>query len=272
MKIATTILLHSFRRVRLLVLATGGVLGVFQVFLILIAGSIHRSQAFDQISMLLPPVVRELLGPAMSSILSFQGIVGLGYFHLAVLTALVAVSISLGTMLTGEIQAGWMDLVLARPVARHWMITRGILVQIGSSAALLIMMMTGTWIGLATLAPAGAVLPAPRLVLSLAVNLGLLMLAWSAIAMGIGAAFRRRGPANGLAALLALATFLLDYIARAWKPAATVAWISPFRYYNPFDLIMGRPLALRDLLVLGSLAAAGYLAAFFLFSRRDIQH
>ena len=72
--------------------------------------------------------------------------------------------------------------------------------------------------------------------------------------------------------MLALATFLLDYVARLWQPAEKIAWLSPFRYYNPFDLITGNTLPLRNLAVLGGIALAGFAAAYVLFERRDISH
>ena len=72
--------------------------------------------------------------------------------------------------------------------------------------------------------------------------------------------------------LIALAMFLLDYVARAWAPAERVAWLSPFRYYSPFDLIMGSPLSWRNLLVLAGIAVSGFTFAFVAFSRRDISH
>jgi ABC-type transport system involved in multi-copper enzyme maturation permease subunit len=57
-----------------------------------------------------------------------------------------------------------------------------------------------------------------------------------------------------------------------WQPAQSVAWLSPFRYYNPFDLITGNPLPLKNVVVLGAIAAAGFAAAYVLFARRDISH
>ena len=90
--------------------------------------------------------------------------------------------------------------------------------------------------------------------------------------MAIASASRRRAVAGALAGLLALATFLLDYVARAWQPAESIAWLSPFRYYNPSELLMGNPLSAKNLAVLASIAVTGYAVAYVLFSRRDITH
>ena len=141
-----------------------------------------------------------------------------------------------------------------------------------SMVAVLGTMMIGTWAGLNWLAPSGAEWPARHLILSLVINLGVLMLCWSAVAMAIGSASRRRSVAGGLAGVLALAMFLLDYVARAWEPAERVAWLSPFRYYSPFELLMGSALSAKNILVLAGIAAAGFSMAYVLFSRRDISH
>ena len=114
--------------------------------------------------------------------------------------------------------------------------------------------------------------PSVGLVGSLAINLGFLMLCWAAIAMAIGCACRRRGSAGAIAGLLALTAYLTDYIGRAWKPAESVAWLSPFRYYTPFELVMGSAVSAKSLYVLGGIAAAAFALAYLLYSRRDISH
>src|ERR1035438_5825247 len=69
---------HSLRRTRTLVLTTGILLGAFQVVLVAVAGSIQGSGGFEALSALLPPFVRELMGPAFVSFMSFAGIVSVG--------------------------------------------------------------------------------------------------------------------------------------------------------------------------------------------------
>jgi len=266
------LLAHSIKRVRILVLAMGLLLGGFQVILILVAKSIHNSGGFDQLSALLPPFARELMGPALTSMMSFAGIVCVGYFHLAVMSSLIAVSIALATTPTSEIESGFIDLILARPLSRHWIITRSIIVAALSTAVLLVMMMLGTWLGLQTLGPKDAQWPSSALIAALVKNLALLMLCWSGVAMAIGAASRRRSVAGTLAGFLALGTFLLDYVGRLWKPAESIAWLSPFRYYSPMELVMGNPLPAKHLAVLGGIAVVGFGIAYLAFSRRDIAH
>jgi len=263
---------HSVKRVRTLILTTGALLAGFQVVLVLVARSIDASGGFDELAKMLPPFAREMMGPSLASFMSFAGIVCLGYFHLVVMSALVAIAIAIATTPTSEIETGFIDLVLSRPVARHWVVTRTIFVAVLSIAVLLGAMLAGTWTGLHTLAPARAVWPSARLILSLAGNLALLLLCWSGVAMAIGAAARRRSAAAAITGLLAFTAFLLDYVGRLWARADAVARLSPFRYYNSFDLVMGNALPMKNVWVLGGIAAAGFAAAYWVFSRRDITH
>ena len=272
MSAAWLLLLYSLKRFRTTLLTMGLLLSGFQMILIAVARSIQSTGGFEQLTALLPPFARELLGPSLTSFMSFAGIVCLGYFHLSVMGSLVGLAITIATIPTSEIETGFMDLILARPVARHWIVTRTILALIVSTALLLAMMMTGTWAGLETLAPKSVTWPSVKLVSSLATNLSLLMLAWGGVALAIASASRRRGVAGAIAGLLALAAFLMDYVGRLWQRAESVAWLSPFRYYNPFELVMGNPLPSKNLLVLGGIAAAGCVTAYVLFGRRDISH
>jgi ABC-2 type transport system permease protein len=272
MKRPLILLIQSLKRVRTLVLAMALLLAAFQILLILVAGPIQRSGSFQRLGDMLPSFVREVMGPSLTAMMSFGGIVCLGYFHLAVIGSLVGLSIAIGTMPTSEIETGFMDLILSRPLPRHWIITRSIVVMIICAVAVLGMMMIGTSLGLYGLAPRDAEWPASGLIWNLVINLGALMLCWNSVAMAIGAGSRRRSVAGGVTGLLALAMFLLDYVARAWEPAAQVGWLSPFRYYSPFELLMGNALPAKNLLVLAGIAVSGFSLAYILFSRRDISH
>lgn len=261
---------YSLKRVRTLVAAMAVLLAAFQILLIVVAGSIQSSNSFEQLGEFIPSFVRQLMGPSFLSLMSFSGIVCIGYFHLAVMGSLVGLAIALGTMPTSEIETGFMDLILSRPIARRRLITRSIISMVICTLLVLVMMAMGTWAGLTWFAPQTVAWPSAQTILALLINLAGLMLCWNAIALAIGSASRRRGVAGGLAGLVALAMFLLDYVARAWEPAERVAWVSPFRYYSPVELVIGNTLSAKNMLVLASVALSGYALAYFLFSRRDV--
>ncbi len=267
---ALALLRHSLKRVRTLVVVMGVLLAAFQFLLILVARSIHRSNAFDQMGSLIPDFMRNLIGPSFVGLMSFGGIVCVGYFHIAVMGSLVGLTIALATEPASEIETQFMDLILSRPLARHWVITRSFALLLTCTGFVLAMMMVGTWSGLYFLGPRDATWPSGALVSSLAVNLGVLMLCWGGVALAIASRARRRSVAGAFAGVLALATYLLDYLARAWQPAESIAWLSPFRYYNALDLIVGRDIPAHHLWVLVSIAVGGLAVSYLLFARRDV--
>ncbi len=260
----------SLKRARTLLIATGLLLAAFQVLLVLIARSIRPSE-FEQLASLLPPFVREILGPSIASVMSFGGIVCLGYFELAIIIALLALIIALATVPASEIETGFADLILARPLRRHWIITRTIALVLFAVVTMLGTMVAGTWAGLFLYAPENAVWPSPAMVGWLTLNLGLLVLCWGGVAMALGAACRR-SVAGATTGLLALAAFILDYVGRLWSPADQFAWLSPFRYFIPFDLVMGNPLPVENILVLSAIGLSGFTLAYFFYTQRDISH
>ena len=264
------LLLNSLRRVRFLTITMGVLLAGFQILLTLVAGSIESSGGFSDFSNLIPDFMRQLMGPAFVSLMSFSGIVTVGYFHVAVMGSLMGLTIAIATEPAAEIEKGFMDLILSRPLARPWVIFRSITLLAICSIFVLLMMTLGTGVGMKYLAPSGAIGPSAHLIRSLTINLMMLMFCWGGITLAISSVSRRRGVAGALAGLLALTTFLLDYVARAWEPAESVAWLSPFRYYSPLDLVTGSAISVKNLLVLGGVALVGAAFAFASFSRRDI--
>jgi ABC-2 type transport system permease protein len=259
----------SLKRVRWLLVATGVLLAGFQVLRVVIATSIYKSGGFEEIGTMLPPFVRQILGPAVAGVLSFNGIVCGAYFDLGVELALLALGIALATVPASEIESGFADLILARPLRRHWLITRAIALVFFAIVLMLLMLTAGIWAGLILFAPSEAPRPPTYQIMALAVNLGMLLLCWSSVAMAFGAAFRR-SVASSITSLLAFATLLLDVTQRLWEPLERIAWLSPFHYFDAFEIIMGDPLPMENLLVLGAIALTGFVLAYFLISERDI--
>ena len=97
----------------------------------------------------------------------------------------------------------------------------------------------------------------------------MLVMSWSGVALALGAAYRRSA-ASAATSLLAFAALLLDWAHRLWPPLDCIAWLSPFFYFRPYELVAGDPLRPENLLVLWAIATTGYIVAYLLFSQRDI--
>jgi ABC-2 type transport system permease protein len=259
----------SLKRARLLLGAMGLLLALVQVLRVRIAEKIYDAGQFDQLNSVLSSYLREIIGSALGSIMSFNGIVCGVYFDTGYIIALLALVIALSTLPASERETGFADLILARPVARHWLITRTIALVLFSIVLMLALMAAGTWAGLMLFAPDDAPWPTVRQILALALTLGALLSCWSGVAMAFGAACRR-GVASATTSLMAFLTLILDWAHRAWPPLDWLDWLSPFRYFSPYDLVAGKPLQWDNLLVLWAIAATGYILAYLIISQRDI--
>jgi hypothetical protein len=134
----------TLKRVWPLLCAMGLLLAAVQALRVRIAAEVHDTGQFGQLSALLPQAVRDILGPSLASIMSFNGIVIAVYFDTGFIIALLALAITLATLPASEIETGFADLILARPLSRHWLITRTIALVLFSILLMLLMIMAGT--------------------------------------------------------------------------------------------------------------------------------
>lgn len=261
---------HSLRRFAPMLLGVGLLLGGFEFLLTQVGAYLLRHSYFSQLSLLVPDFVRTMMGPSSIAMMSFTGIIAFGYFHPMVIGAVVTITIVIATEPAGEIEMRFVDLTLARELYRVDVIVRTIVVFSLGAAFVSGLMMLGTWTGLACCVPADAPRVGERLILSLAVSLGAIMVCWCGIALAAASLARRRAVASGLVGGAALAAYLLDYLGRAWEPAQSISRISPFHYFDPTPLIIGTPLSLWNIAVLVAIGALATTTAGVVFARRDI--
>lgn len=270
MKSGLALFLHSARRARTLILAVAALLVLFQVLLIIGAESLHKASSFPRIAALVPDVLRQVLGPSLLTMLSFSGIACLGYFHVAVQAVLIGLMIALGTEPAGEAETRFLDLVLAHPVARHWVITRTIALLLACAALLAGAMMLGSRVGLYYLVSGELARATFRPIPKLSLNLAVLIVCWGGIALAMATTVHRRSVAAARTALLAAAFYMVDLIAQVWKPLKPLARYSPFHYYNTLSLITGSGNASSDIIILACLACSSFLLAYIIFQYRDL--
>ena len=261
---------HSLARMRTAVLVAAAALALFQVLLAMAAAELQRQGTFEQLASLIPSFVRELFGTALMSMMSFSGIMALGYYHVAIVAVLVGLVVAVATEPAAEVEAGFADLVLARPVSREAVMARSLVLLIVCPAIVIAAMTAGTFAGLWWAAPPAAGRPPAGLVWRLAAGLWSVLACWGGVSLVIGAISRRRAVAAGVAGGAAAALMLVDYLSRVWKPLRGLARLSPFHYYSPLDLVMGTPLPPGDIAILLGTSAAAVALAFLLFHRRDI--
>jgi ABC-type transport system involved in multi-copper enzyme maturation permease subunit len=262
-----TLVGHSLRRWRGFLAATALMLIAFQFFMIIAARSLELSGRFRLIEAVMPAFISQWTNMAAAS---FAGFVLFGYSHPLVQLFLVATAIGIGSEPAGEIDTKFIDLLMARPLARGVAINRSLVVLVLVAMGAIVCMLAATWSGLRLLAPATARQPELRVVVSLAVNLAFLVLAWGSIALALASLSRRRATVAAAGGLLAFAMFVLDYVGRFWDAVTPVARISPFHYFDPFAMIGGQPVAMLDLATLLGVFVVGAVIANIAYGRRDL--
>ncbi len=218
----------------------------------------------------LQTIFRGLFGTEIGSTLGPAAITALTWVHPIVLTIVCAQVVVLCTKVpAGEIDHGTIDVLLGLPVSRAEVYVSSTIVWLGSGLLLLAMGMLGNWLG-ARLS-ADEPWADPHLLLPVIVNLYCLYVAVGAMACLASAMSDRRGRAAGAVFGIFLASYILNFVAQLWKPAANVSFLSVFRYYRPAMIRQDSHWPTADMLVLLVTAGVFWLVGAIVFARRDIR-
>lgn len=261
---------RSFGRIVGLFAGLAAVLAGLQVLLVLVATSQQQAQSFDLIMRLAPAFVQRQFGSTLPVFLSFGGLVTFGYFHPVVVLTIAVFAAFVASELAADVEGGHVDLLLARPLARHWLVTRSFALVVLCSITLVMLMMSTTWLALAAFAPEGASWPNATSVASMGAHLVAIAWCFGALGLAISAMVWRRMNAVGPAAIVAVSLYLLDLLAGSWQPIRAAGVISPFHYYQGAAVLAGSADSSRDLSVLGAMSLTFALLAYWRFSARDV--
>jgi ABC-2 type transport system permease protein len=238
-------------------------------------------------------IVQMMMGGEHVSIFRTTDMLSVGYVH-----ALMVIMLSIwavgraASAISGEIDRGTMELLLAQPLPRRLLIASHFVVDL----IVIPILCLGTWVGNALgiwlvdlhempvmNAPAEAIAPwvfGPGLL-----NVGALLFAISGYTMWLSAGGRFRSRVLGIAVLITLLQFLVNVIGQLWD---AIAWLRPltvFFYYQPQQIMLehhwsidlgqawndGKPLfAINVIAVLVVVGLVGYAGALWTFLRRDL--
>jgi ABC-2 type transport system permease protein len=258
---------RSFGRTSRPLLAIALVLCGFQLAIVATASSIASDGNVGGLARLVPGFLQPSLGLAL---LSFAGMTTIGYFDAIIVMLVVLVAIHLAAEPAGDVEAGFVDLLLARPLPRAWIVTRSLLVMMVSIVAIVLVMSAALWVGLSWLAPQQASWPEPRIVAKMGAHLMLVAWGFGAWSLAASAWARRRGAAVAVVAIVGVALYLLDFVGTLWRPVGRLAILSPFHYFHGGEILAGTANTAQDIVVLGSIALAGFAVAYWRFGRRDL--
>ncbi|MFH1747524.1 MAG: ABC transporter permease subunit [Planctomycetota bacterium] len=218
---------------------------------------------------LLRDFMRVLLGADLAAALTPTGLMTVGFGHPFVYALTWAILVTLCTRTTvGEIDRGTADLLLSLPSSRAAIFLGTSSVWVLAGIPVCLGPLIGIWIG-ERWCPLWEPVNFGRLMV-VSVNLWLLYLCVGGLTVFVSGLVIRRG--NAIAAVLAivLASVLLNFIAMLWPAAERVAFLGILHYYRPLPCIRSEDWPLSDMLVLGTVAALGWMLGMWRFCRRDI--
>ena len=264
----TALLARSFARHRALVIALAGLLSAFQILDVVVAHNLQANGLYAQFSALVPAFIQEAMGGVLVG--SFTGAIAVGFAHPLVMLSLSCVAIYLASEPAGEVEDGLVDLVVARPVPRFLMVARSAVVCVVGTAAIAAAMFGTSRVAVHWISPATAAALPPMRLAWIAANLLAIIWCFGAAALAMASHVRARMRAVATIALLAVFLYLLQFGAAAWAPLRPFARISPFRYYEPMQTLLGTSTPLVHIIGLLTTAVALGGLASALYMRRDL--
>jgi ABC-type transport system involved in multi-copper enzyme maturation permease subunit len=270
----TTLLAPLIRRsaaqARFVLLGCLCLLAGFQIVIVGQASALEEAHGFSRMAEFVPAFLQRGLGNKSLLLVTFKGTLALGYFHPVVAILISVLAIYFVTEPSHEVESGLVDVMLARSVPRHVVVTRSLVLAVGAVAAATLLMAAGTRLGLRLFGSPEFDAPSAAATARLLAHLAGVAVCFAGFGLAVAAGARRWSTAFTIVTLTAVLTYLLDFLAIGWPPLRSVAWISPFHYYPALSILAGDAPAWRNLAVLLSAAAAFSAFGYWRFSRRDL--
>jgi ABC-2 type transport system permease protein len=235
-------------------------------------------------------LLQSMIGGENISMFRMRDALTIGYVHpvIQAILCIWAVGRAAGAI-TGEIDRGTMELLLAQPVPRSRLILAHLCVDCVTIPILCLSLWAGNWLGrwLVGVQDDGPLpgLPgqiiSPMIFLPALANVAALVFALSGCTLWLSARGRFRGRVLSLAVFLVLLQFLVNVIGQLLDQAAWMRPFTVFYYFQPQQIILNGEWNARwhvnhwsqyvnVIVVLATVGVVGYLLALRTFCRRDL--
>jgi ABC-2 type transport system permease protein len=245
-------------------------LTVFQIIIVGQASALEQAHSFGRMGEFVPAFLQRGLGNQWTLLVTFKGTVAFGYFHPVVVVLVSVLAVYFATEPAHEVDSGLVDLVLARALPRRIVITRSLLLSVGSVIAAVTLMAGGTRLGLAMFASPEFEPPSAAATARLLLHLAAVAACFGGLALAVAAGARRWSTAFTTSSLAVVVLYLVDFLAIGWPPIRAIAWFSPFHYYPALSVLTGTAPAWRNLAILITAAAVLSAIGYWRFNRRDL--
>ena len=262
-----TLVSRSLGRVLRMWISCAALVAGFQFALTAAAVSFNESGGYQQLVDAAPAFVRNWIGPSLAS---FAGMTVLAFFEPLVILLLVLFAVYVASEPAADVEDGLVDLILARPLPRHLIVTRSLLVMTGTTAGLVLMLAVANVASVALMAPPGVPGPPGPTVLRLMAHLFALTWCFGGVTLGVAARLERRSHVLGALTVTVVALFLMKVLAEFTPRFDWLRWATPFDYFRGTDVLLGTAPTAWNVTVLTLLGAAGTVIAYWQFARRDL--
>jgi ABC-type transport system involved in multi-copper enzyme maturation permease subunit len=266
----TTMMRRSAVQSRYVLLGCLFLLTGLQIVIVGQASALEEAHGFSRMAEFVPAFLQRGLGNKSFLLVTFKGTVALGYFHPVVAMLVAVLAIYFVSEPAHEVESGLVDVTLARSMPRHYVMTRSLLLACAAVGAAIVLMGAGTQLGLRLFGSPEFEAPSAVVSAQLLLHLAGVALCFAGLGLAVAAGARRWSTAFTTAALIAVLTYLLDFLAIGWPLMRPIAWISPFHYYPALSIIAEDAPPWRNLAMLLSAAAAFSALGYWRFSRRDL--
>jgi ABC-2 type transport system permease protein len=196
--------------------------------------------------------------------------VSLGANHPILIVACLLEAVAVGVRaIAGELEAGTLDLTLARPIERTRYLLAHVAVIVPASALIAVGYAVGALLGDRVYDPPGAPLVPSRLLLT-AVELWLLVIAIGMLALLLSAFSSERGRALSWTLGAVITMYAANFLLPLWGPSEPFARLSLFRWFTPGPTIQAGTFAWDDAAALVAFSLVAGAGAVERFRRRDL--
>lgn len=199
-------------------------------------------------------------------VVSGAGFLGIEAFSAIIPLIFIFCTVAAGaSAIAGEEERGTLDVLLSLPLSR----SRCLLEKLAALVVEAVGLGLALWVVLLIASPLAKMRVSAVELLAASLLAVALALVFGTLALAVGAATGRRSLAIGVAASLAVATYVVNSLASLVSWLEHLQWLSPFYFYARSDPLR-TGLDLSDLFILLAIAAVFAAAAPFLFRRRDL--
>jgi ABC-2 type transport system permease protein len=269
----TAIWKKSWGDQRGLVLAMAALWSAFPWIYLWLSAQIPMNAFHDVLLRAIPEDWQKLSGVPFSEVATYAGRVALAFVDPVVVLAATVWGITRGSdAVSGQVERGTMEMLLAQPVTRRAIFTTQAVATTMGAALLCSVLLASVWSAVSFGPWAGKVEPA-RFVPAV-LNVFGLMVCMAGITAAVSAADSYRWRTIGILCGFYVFSILAKLVGRMSGMFAWVGYLSVFNAYEPQRLVGGtadawRLLMLYDGVLLG-VGVLGFVIGGIIFSRRDL--